>query len=412
MNTSVIIPVLNKWDLTRACLESLRARTPAADGEIEVILVDNASSDATPAEAPALGGALFGAGFVYLPQPVNRNFSASCNIGARAATGETLFFLNNDTLLTPGWLPPLLKELGAPGGPSLVGPLLLYPELAGRPDRVQHLGIAFDPQLRAKHLYEGFPAGHPLCARHRRFQAITGAALLIGRETFLACGLFDEDFINGGEDVELGLRLGKAGLVSKVAHESVVYHLSGQTPGIHAHAEHNAKMLRAKAAGCIVPDMLRFAQEDGYAFRLGPSLAGYFAPPDGRAAPDVRSPAAITEFLEREPLWYAGYELLADAREAAGDPWGAADSVFMSLRFREDPVQAARLLALARKTRHSRYAAYAGKILAWYRPQNFAHVLKQAEWMRQFCMGAGRDGEAGLYADWLAKKEEYRKLYE
>lgn len=102
MKTSIIIPVLNKWELTKACLESLRAHTSAADGEIEVILIDNASKDATPLEAPALGQAFFGAGFVYLPQSVNRNFSASCNIGARAATGDLLFFLNNDTMLTPG----------------------------------------------------------------------------------------------------------------------------------------------------------------------------------------------------------------------------------------------------------------------------------------------------------------------
>lgn len=420
MKTSVVIPVLNKWALTRACLESLRAHTA---GEIEVLLVDNASSDATPAEAPALGRGLFGAGFVYLPQPVNRNFAAACNLGARAATGDLLFFLNNDTLLTPGWLPPLQAALAAKAPPACVGPLLLFPDLAGRPDRVQHLGIAFDPQLRARHLYEGFPAGHPLCAKERRFQALTGAALLLRRDLFLARGLFDEDFINGLEDVEFGLRLGRDGLYSQVVRESVVYHLASQTPGVHAQAVRNAKLLLAKAGSLLRPDLADWGAADGYVFRLGPDLAGYFDLPEERSAAldkkaaagrdaGGRDAAALRELLEAEPLWRRGYALLAAAQEAAGDFGAAADTVFLALRFREHPRPALRLLDLARKIRHSRYAAYAGKILAWYRPENFQPVSAAAGRLREFCLASGQEAAARACTEWLERKEEWQAMYE
>lgn len=420
MKTSIVIPVLNKWALTGACLESLRAHT---SGEFEVLLVDNASSDATPMEAPNLGRALFGANFVYLPQPVNRNFAAACNLGARAATGDLLFFLNNDTLLTPGWLPPLQAALAGEGAPACAGPLLLFPDLAGRPDRVQHLGIAFDPQLRARHLYEGFPARHPLCAKERRFQALTGAALLLRRDLFLARGLFDEDFINGLEDVEFGLRLGRDGLCSQVVRESVVYHLASQTPGVHAQAVRNAKLLRAKAGELLRPDLPALGAADGYVFRLGPDLAGYFdLPADRSAALDKKAAAgrdaagmdaeALRELLEAEPLWHRGYTLLAAAQEAAGELRAAADTVFLALRFREDPRLAARLLDLAQRTRHSRYAAQAGKILAWYRPENFPPVSAAAGRLHEFCLASGQEAAAGACAQWLERKEEWQAMYE
>ena len=83
---SVIIPVFNKWELTRDCLLSLRDYTPGDD--FEVIVVDNASSDDTPAELPSLGEALFPGRFTCLRFSENRNFGPACNAGAKAATAR------------------------------------------------------------------------------------------------------------------------------------------------------------------------------------------------------------------------------------------------------------------------------------------------------------------------------------
>lgn len=416
MKISVIIPVLNKWELSRACLESLREHTPDAVAELEVLLVDNASTDATPTEAPKLGAALFGAGFVYLPQPVNRNFSASCNIGARAASGELLFFLNNDTLLTSGWLPPLLQALSL-GSAAALGPLLLYPSFAGRKDRVQHLGVVFTPQMHPQHFYEGFPAHHPLSSKSRDLQVITGAALLIKRSLFLDLGAFDEDFINGGEDVEFGLRLRKAGYLSKVEPASIIYHLSSQTPGIRSHAEHNAKVLKEKALSLIMPDMARMGMADGYTFELGSRLHGHFELPARRLEllnglyERESGEAALLDLLDQEPLWHKGYELLADIQEEDDRLQDAADTLYLSLRFKDNLRLAHRLRELAQKTRHSKYHVFASDIVKWYVPENFSGLRAAAEFMHDFCQRVGMSPEKSAYERWLAKEREYAALY-
>ena len=119
---SVVIPVHNKWELTAACLRSLAEHTPG--GDVAVIVVDNASADDTSGACPALGSSLFGRRFRYRRFENNRNFGPACNAGAALADSDLLFFLNNDTLLTPGWLPPLQDALAAEPDLVGVGPLL------------------------------------------------------------------------------------------------------------------------------------------------------------------------------------------------------------------------------------------------------------------------------------------------
>ena len=106
---SVVIPVYDQFPLTRDCLLSLREHTPRTD--IEIIVVDNGSSDATANELEPLGDSLFAERFHAIRLDENRNFGPACNLGANAARGELLFFLNNDSILTSGWLEPLLAAL-------------------------------------------------------------------------------------------------------------------------------------------------------------------------------------------------------------------------------------------------------------------------------------------------------------
>lgn len=417
MKISVIIPALNKWELTRACLESLHGHT---SGDIEVLLVDNASNDATPAEAPPLGAALFGDDFIYLPQPVNRNFSASCNIGAKAASGELLFFLNNDTLLAPGWLPPLLNALSddsAGRAPSVVGPLLLYPELGGRADRVQHLGITFEPNMFPSHLYEGFPAGHPLCAKKRRFQAVTGAALLMRRGVFMQAGMFDEDFINGFEDVALGLRLTSMGHILTVIPDSKIYHLASQTPGIHKHAIHNAGILKKKYFSIIFPDLHSFGSADGYELAVSDSLKPYL-----RLQPELNDnfcrcyesetdASVLMNILDEEPLWHEGYLKLAKLQEAAGDMRAAADTLFMALRFRPNFDVASYLARLSCELRLSKYASFAGRTLGLFRAKYFQLSIKAANFWSDFGKKTNDFAIEKAYNEWLERVDYYKELY-
>ena len=88
----------------------------------EVIVVDDASTDATPDIIGKI------AGLTYLRAETNAGFIASCNRGASAARGKYLLFLNNDTTVTAGWLTALHETFAFEPEAGLVGSKLVYPD--------------------------------------------------------------------------------------------------------------------------------------------------------------------------------------------------------------------------------------------------------------------------------------------
>lgn len=108
---SVIVVTFDNLALTRLCLESLLTHT--RHPRYEVVVVDNGSTDGTP---PYLRGlASRDARVRLILNPSNEGFARACNQGARAAVGDLLVFLNNDTVLAPGWLERLARHLEDPG---------------------------------------------------------------------------------------------------------------------------------------------------------------------------------------------------------------------------------------------------------------------------------------------------------
>ena len=320
---NVVIPVFNLWEMTEACLASLAEHAPP--DEILVTVADNASTDATASACEPRGRALFGERFTYLRLPENAGFSAACNRGA-AAPGATdvpfVFFLNNDARLTPGFLAPLLEAFEADAGGTLgaVGPLLLYPGSG----RVQHLGIAFGPDLSVEHLYENFPANHPAVRGKRDFQAITAAALLLPKALFDAAGRFHEGYQNGFEDLDLCCALRQAGKRLTVVPESVVYHFAGRSAGRFARDAQNAALLADRRPDGFVPDLHKFLAEDGFEPALTETLDLYGRLPAPVSAKLLRTlgrpfdPAKCLALVTREPLFEAGYALLAGRLEEGG----------------------------------------------------------------------------------------------
>lgn len=110
---SIVIPVFNRLDCTQPCIEAIFACTPELP--YEIILVDNGSTDGTPAYLETLTDPIH-----VLRNPVNRGFACACNQGAAAAQGDHLIFLNNDTEVRPHWSPPLfvIKEQKVLRGPA------------------------------------------------------------------------------------------------------------------------------------------------------------------------------------------------------------------------------------------------------------------------------------------------------
>ncbi|MDR2123383.1 MAG: glycosyltransferase [Desulfovibrio sp.] len=314
---SVVIPVFNGWEMTRDCLNSLRGHTAGAD--YEVVVADNGSGDATATELEPLGRALFGERFRLLRFPENRNFGPACNAGARAAAAPLLFFLNNDTLLTPGWLPPLVQALNDDSSLGGVGPLLLYPG-----DTVQHLGISFALRTVA-HLYSRFPADHPAVRRRRKLQALTAAALLLPKKVFFDAGAFYEEYRNGYEDVDLCLQIRyRLGFSLSCIPESAVVHLESRSAGRRDGEDANSALLTRRCGGTFIPDRHLHGVKDGFEpfisddfdIRLRMKAADEDALEAEAAGRDLAFRCALAR---RHPLWAGGRARLIGDLEKAGN---------------------------------------------------------------------------------------------
>lgn len=312
---SVIIPVFNKWELTRNCLASLREH--GSGPSFEVIVVDNGSSDATAPELASYGKSLFGDRFRAIVFPKNKNFGPACNAGARAARTPVLFFLNNDTRVTSGWSAPLLAALMADKTLGAVGPLLLYPD-----DTVQHLGVAYGAE-GPTHVYRGFPKDHPVVHTPRELQAITGAALMIGADLFIACGGFYTEYKNGYEDIDLCVQIQKRRKKVRCIPESVIYHLESQTPNRKEGEEDNVKLFTRKCARNVYIDLHAHALADGFEPFVADTLGiGVRLRKEDDAALSKAANNKSVEFcfhlVSQNPLWGRGWEMLAAWLEKSG----------------------------------------------------------------------------------------------
>lgn len=408
---SVVIPVLNQFAMTRECLRSLQKHAPEAP--MEVVVVDNGSTDETVAGLEPLGRNLFGEAFTRIRFERNRNFGPACNAGARAARGGFLFFLNNDTLLTPGWLPPLLA--GIEGGDAAVGPLLLYPPTFGLlGDRVQHLGICCQPSLHMRHLHEFFPGSHPLARKMRSLQFITGAALLLRREVFEQAGMFHEAYVNGGEDLDLCVQIQRRGGAVRCIPESCIHHYQSQTEGRFAGQHGNLQVFKERCQPFIAPDLHLQLASDGYEMGLNANLEPVARLPARRRAlleralfrdspaPDA---AACQSLLEREPLFLPAYERLADIYASTGQHALLVQLRYLQSRLFPDRAAGVRLMEAARLAGDEAMEK-AGRSLKNRMDQAEADdgLCAQAEATARFASELGQPNLARTYAEWSRRR--------
>ncbi len=324
---SIIIPAWNLWETTLQCLESIASTT---DNEllqhIEVLVIDNGSSDKTVQALTPTLARFFGMHGKALIMPQNLGFAKACNIGAKAASAPLLFFLNNDTILTQNCLPPLLQHMQSSAQLGMVGPLLLYPG-----DKVQHAGICFSPILELMYCYHLLSKNSPLVHKARSWQAITGAAMLMPATLFADCGGFYEGYINGFEDIDLCCQVRQKGLQLQVVSKSIIYHSTSQTPGRFDFDSENSALLSTRFSGAFYPDQHRIALDDGLLPMFSPDLELYISVPEAKnkalshIVTENFTPQRCLDFLQKEPFWLHGYSLLAAHLEKNGQWHEALD---------------------------------------------------------------------------------------
>jgi GT2 family glycosyltransferase len=286
---SVVIPVHDRARLTGRCLEAVLADERRPE---ELIVVDDASTDSTADLLASYGEAIR---TVRLER--NEGFAAACNRGAALADGEAIVFLNNDTEPRPGWLAALSTYAEEHPAAAVVGARLLYPTGA-----VQHAGVAIGQDGYPHNLYAGFPADHPAVAHSRRLQAVTGACMLVRRETFEAAGGFDTGFLNSLEDVDLCLRIGEAGGEVHYCAAAIVTHLESVSRGRRDRFERSLALYRERWRQRVRRDDLALYAEDGL---IGTEYAASY-PLRLEIAPELAIVADRERPLERLLETYAG----------------------------------------------------------------------------------------------------------
>lgn len=211
---SIIIVSYNTANLTEKCVKAALGSTGFAKGEIEIIVVDNNSSDNTVSllkkKYPSIK---------IISSPKNLGFGAGNNQGVKIARGEYILLLNTDAFLMPDTLSRLVAVLMRDSGILSVAPRLVYADGSTQQSvgyfptllRVKAWMLGLDKLPLIKSLFPT-PYHYYDTSRYQlNFHPdwLMGAVVLFRRAQFLRVGGFDETIFMYGEEVELFYRLHK-----------------------------------------------------------------------------------------------------------------------------------------------------------------------------------------------------------
>jgi GT2 family glycosyltransferase len=203
---TIIIPFRDQPKFLRTCVDSVRAT--AGDADLEMLLVDNGSSDLETLTLAERFSMLDGVRLLHDSRPFN--WARLNNLAAAEAKGRVLLFLNNDIeALRAGWLDALVAQALRPDV-GAAGARLLYPNR-----RLQHCGLVIGLNGAAGHPLVGLDGDAPgylhMAKVARECAAVTGACLATRREVFEKLGGFDETLGVDLNDVDYCLRAAQEG---------------------------------------------------------------------------------------------------------------------------------------------------------------------------------------------------------
>jgi hypothetical protein len=219
MDLSIIFVNYNDRRHLEECLTSLQKN--ALSFSHEIIVVDNASTDGS---YEPVGHKFREVRWISLSE--NAGFSKANNRGARESRGDFLLFLNTDTVVPPGALTGLLENLRSDESAGAAGPALYR----GRSKFQVSFGrsVDFFAQFRQKIFLNPY---YKIALKKSRKKRETGwlsaACFLCRRTAFERMGGFDENFFIYFEDIDLCLRMRKAGWKLIYLPRIAVFHEGG-----------------------------------------------------------------------------------------------------------------------------------------------------------------------------------------
>lgn len=215
MHLCIFIPVFNQLAATQAMLETLLPSIPSGL-RYEIVFINDHSTDGTTEWLQRIASRSISA----ISNPMNLGYARSNNLAARISQGDVFALLNNDLLLQPGWLEPMLNVLQSPiHNVGMVGNI----QLKVIDGELDHAGVEFAGDGALDHV-RIHPLPDALTGACQRVFAVSAACCVIRRADFESVGGFDEGFINGGEDIDICMRIRALGKQIYVANDSRVLH--------------------------------------------------------------------------------------------------------------------------------------------------------------------------------------------
>lgn len=220
---SILIPLRDRVELLRACIDSIQQRTSYSN--YELLILDNDSRETATRDYLNFLEESCAAKIYRYSGPFN--YSAVNNFGARHARGDVLILLNNDVeVVSPDWLEELVGQALRPEV-GVVGARLTFPD-----GTIQHAGVTLGIGGVASHAFYGSPRHTAKHFSHlhllRNVSAVTGACLATRKSIFEEVGGLDEQELEVGyNDVDYCIRLVQQGYrVLYTPYAELVHHES------------------------------------------------------------------------------------------------------------------------------------------------------------------------------------------
>jgi GT2 family glycosyltransferase len=216
---SVVIPTRSNLTGLQDCLEALRRCRPATV-ELELIVVANAADAPTRAFLQRLDDV------VVIESAVDLGFAGACNAGAGRSRADYLVLLNDDVIVSPGWLDALVEAVNSRPGIGAAVSRILFPD-----GRLQEAGSVITRSGWTANVGFGSAADCESFLTRRTVDYGSACSLLVRRASWEALGGFSEDYFPGYfEDVDFALSLRTYGEGIVYEPRSVVVHQRHGTP--------------------------------------------------------------------------------------------------------------------------------------------------------------------------------------
>lgn len=244
LNLSIVIVNYNTRQLLDDCLASLLAAEQPVGG-MEIIVVDNASSDGSQAMAQTKYPAV-----KLVTSEVNRGFSAANNLGMGVATGRYILFLNSDTRLEPDALVEPLAYLDQHPQVGALTVRLIYPTGVRDPDNHRGFPTPWNAICHFSGLSRLFPHKPRFNGYFQSYQnmhethpvdVIAGSYMLMPMALCQELGGWDETYFFYGEDIDFCYRIRQAGYQIIYYPHVEVLHYKGASSGLRKESAEIAK---------------------------------------------------------------------------------------------------------------------------------------------------------------------------